>query len=108
MHPKITIIILNWNGKNNTLECLKSISKITYQNFKTLIVDNGSTDNSIFQIKNTCPNIKIIENKENLGFAKGNNIGIKHAIENNSQYILLLNNDTIVDKDQFTSFDLFM
>lgn len=104
LNPKVSIIILNWNGWQDTLECFESLAKITYSNYEIIIIDNNSTNESAakLKIKNEALKIegrgfKFIENKENLGFAGGNNIGIKYAIENKSDYILLLNNDTIVD-----------
>jgi|WetSurMetagenome_2_1015567.scaffolds.fasta_scaffold287191_1 GT2 family glycosyltransferase len=95
--PKVTVIILNWNGKEDTIECLKSMSHITYPNYKILIVDNGSTDNSAETIKTLFPNVEVMENEQNLGFAEGNNVGIKKALKDKTDYILLLNNDTVVD-----------
>lgn len=98
MLPKVIIIILNWNGREDTVECLDSLRKIDYQNCETILVDNGSTDGSVHYFKNMYPEVEIIENKENLGFAEGNNIGIKRAINKGMDYALLLNNDTIVDE----------
>jgi hypothetical protein len=98
MNPKVFIIILNWNGKNDTLECLNSLKKITYKNYKVVIVDNGSKDDSVKEIKRNFPNTIIIQNKKNLGFAEGSNVGIRYALKNKADYVLLLNNDTIVDR----------
>lgn len=95
----VYIIVLNWNGKDDTLECVKSLQQINYSDYKIIIVDNGSEDDSVFEIKKNFPEIKIIENKKNLGFAGGNNIGIKYAVENKADYILLINNDTTVDSN---------
>ena len=95
----VHIIVLNWNGKDDTIECLKSLQQINYDNYKIIVIDNGSEDSSVFEIKKNFPEIKIIENKKNLGFAGGNNIGMKYAVENKADYILLINNDTTVDKD---------
>jgi GT2 family glycosyltransferase len=142
--PKVSIIILNWNGWRDTIECLESLYQITYQNYEVIVVDNGSEDESIEKIKEYCEGkisveskffeyspenkpIKIIEytrevaeagggrekeivdlpsnrkliiikNKKNYGFAEGNNIGIKYALKAlNSDYVMLLNNDTVVD-----------
>jgi GT2 family glycosyltransferase len=78
--PKITIVILNWNGKKDTLECLHSVAKISYPRFTTLIVDNGSKDDSVSAIRKEFPGVEIIETGENLGFAEGNNVGIRHAL----------------------------
>jgi len=95
MNPKVFIIILNWNGRDDTLECLKSLKNNDYPNYEVVIIDNGSKDK--FSISDS--KIKVIYNKKNLGFSKGNNIGIKYALENNADYILLLNNDTIVSNN---------
>lgn len=97
MFPKVSIIILNWNGKKDTIECLESLKNITYPNYEILLVDNGSTDGSVEYFKETYPKIKLIENEENLGFAEGNNIAIQYILNSiDSEYILLLNNDTTV------------
>ena len=96
---KITVIILNWNGKHDTLTCLSSISEINYSNFDVIVVDNGSSDGSVKAIRKQHPDITIIETGENLGFAEGNNVGIRQALSSGSEYLLLLNNDTWVDKE---------
>lgn len=105
---KVSVIILNYNGGTNTLESLDSLVKITISDFNLLviIVDNNSTDGSLKKIqdfvdKNSNPKIqfKIIENKENLGFAGGNNQGIKFGLSEGSEYFVVLNNDTRVDRD---------
>jgi GT2 family glycosyltransferase len=97
MYPKVSIVILNWNGKEDTLECLESISHIDYPNFEIILVDNGSTDCSVECFKEKYPEIEIVQNKENLGFAEGNNVGINKIITRGTDYILLQNNDTVVD-----------
>lgn len=142
--PQVSIIVLNWNGWEDTIECLESIYRINYPSYNVLVVDNNSTDGSIEQIRNyaegkikvTSPffdynsndkpikireytqeesskinktheenlssnkEFTLIKNKKNYGFAEGNNIGIRYALNNfNPDYILLLNNDTVVDKD---------
>jgi hypothetical protein len=133
MNKNVAIIILNWNGWEDTIECLKSLYKINYQNYHVILVDNGSEDESIEKIKNYCLNkaqlefkshigifeydekdfnvtnpVKESENKEltllkntqNYGYAKGNNIGIRFAFRVfGPDYILLLNNDTTVDRN---------
>ncbi len=97
---KVFIIILNWNGAKDTIDCLKSLENLDYPDFEILVVDNGSTDTSVSEIKNQKSKIKnnfiLIENKKNLGFSGGNNVGIKYALEKKADYILLLNNDTVV------------
>lgn len=89
---KVFIIVLNFNGKKDTLECLQSLKKS-----EVIVVDNGSTDGSVRAIRDKFPEIKILENKKNLGFAKGNNVGIRYALNQGADYIILLNNDTIVE-----------
>lgn len=101
--PKVSIIILNWNDWQDTLECFDSLLKITYPNYEVIILDNNSTNESVEKINNwiankkTAISYKLLINKQNLGFAGGNNPGIKYAIQNKSDYVLLLNNDTTVD-----------
>ena len=101
-NPKVSIIVLNWNGWKDTIECLKSLNKITYSNYEIIIVDNGSTDESVKCLEKL-KKIKLILNKENLGFAEGNNVAIRRVLkENKSDFILLLNNDTVVEKNFLT------
>lgn len=98
---KVFIIVLNWNGKDDTIECVESLKKIDYPERKIVIVDNGSTDDSveILPKKYFQDDIGFIAVKKNLGFAGGNNIGIEYALKNGADYILLLNNDTTVEPD---------
>lgn len=91
-----SVIILNWNGLQHIEECLNSVINQTYENYEIIFVDNASTDASVEFVKTKFPSIKIIVNDKNYGFAKGVNIGIKHA---KGEYILLLNNDAIADKN---------
>ncbi len=95
--PKVAIIVLNWNNWQDTFQCLKSLENLNYPNFEVIVVDNGS--NEKFQITDYRLQIVQIFNKENLGFAGGNNVGIKQGLKGNADYILLLNNDTVVDKN---------
>lgn len=104
---KVSIVILTWNGLKDTLEVLKNIEGLKTQNVKveTIVVDNGSADNTSevlknFKLKNS--DFKLIRNKENLGFAGGNNIGIKSALKGRADYILLLNNDVILHPSLLT------
>ncbi len=95
----VYIIILNWNGWRDTLECIQSCIKLTYANFRILVVDNGSTDDSVAAIRQNFPDIELLETGVNLGFAGGNNRGIKRALEENADFLWLLNNDTVVDRN---------
>jgi hypothetical protein len=99
MQKKVFIIILNWNGKDDTIECIKSIKDNTYKNYEIIVVDNGSEDDSVSKIKRCFPKVNVVENERNFGFAGGNNIGIRHAVESDADYILLINNDTTVDEN---------
>ena len=98
--PKVFIIIINFNGWPDTKECLESMSRVEYDNFEVVLIDNGSKDNFQFLISNF-QKLKMHEiyNKENLGFAGGNNQGIKLGFANGAECVLLLNNDTTVEPD---------
>ncbi len=149
LNPKVSVIILNWNGWEDTIECIESLYQINYPNYDIILVDNDSKDDSIQKIRNYCEgNIKpkspffkyksdnkpvqifeynqdgdladpikieaynrlesnkrliLIKNKENYGFAEGNNIGIRFSLkELKPDYILLLNNDTVVEQHFLT------
>lgn len=113
---KVYLIILSWNGSMMTLNCLKSLEKVKCDNFivKVVVIDNGSTDKSVGRLEELSKSIKsttgitsitgmkIIKNKENLGFAEGNNVGIRDALKNGADYVCLLNNDTRVSSDFLT------
>lgn len=96
-YPKVSIIILNWNGLEDTIECVKSIKKITYPNYKVIVVDNGSEGDDVKVLREKFRDyIHIIENDKNYGFAEGNNIGIRYVLSKRTHYVFLLNNDTVV------------
>jgi GT2 family glycosyltransferase len=94
-YPKVSLVVLNWNGEKIIKGCLDSLLKTNYPNYKVIVVDNGSTDKSQEIIKRYFKNkVELILNNTNLGFPKGMNIGIKYAIKkHNPKYIGLLNND---------------
>jgi GT2 family glycosyltransferase len=96
-HPKVFIVVLNWNGHAKTVRCIRSLEKITYPNHEILLVDNGSTDDSIDVLSAELPRVPLIQCATNLGYAGGNNVGIEHALDRQADYVLLLNNDTVVD-----------
>ncbi len=147
--PRVSIIILNWNGWEDTIECLESVYQITYPNYDVIVVDNGSVNESVEKIKEYAEgrltvessffeyatenkplqyielsleeaetgegaektvahvpsnnNLILIKSGKNFGFAEGNNIGIRYAFKAlNPEYVLLLNNDTVVDRDFLT------
>ncbi len=95
----ISIVVLNWNNYADTKECLTSLSQVTDPDVEIILVDNGSQDGSGERLKSEFPQVKLIANKENLGFTGGNNVGIKYALAQGRKYILLLNNDTVVEPD---------
>lgn len=99
MKKKLSIIILNWNGKEDTLACLASLEKQDTQNFEVLLVDNGSRDDSVEAFSKHYPHHTLILTHANLGYAGGNNLGIDHALKRGADLVLLLNNDTEMDKD---------
>jgi len=117
---KIFIVILNWNGKKFISGCLDSVGKLETGNWKLeiIVIDNASTDGSVeiineewsmvkrkksSTISHQPLAIKLISNQENLGFAEGNNVGIRYALENGADYVLILNPDTIVDRNLLVS-----
>src|SRR5436190_7401977 len=95
--PSVAVIVLNWNGRDDTLACLESLAGLNYDNFQVMVVDNGSTDGSVGAIRPRFPGVEIIETGRNLGFAEGNNVGIRLALDRGMDYVFLLNNDTVVD-----------
>ena len=92
----VNLFVLNWNGRDLTLDCLFSLEKITYPNVKVYVIDNGSSDNSVTAIRNQFPDYEIIGLPENYGFARGNNAGFE-LVKQKADYTIFLNNDTIVD-----------
>ena len=99
----VYIILLNWNGSQDTIECVESCRKLAYPHFRILIIDNGSTDNSEAILREQFPAIELIQTGSNLGFAGGNNVGIRYAIEHGADYVWLLNNDTVVDTEALSA-----
>lgn len=95
-NPLISIIIINWNGKHFLDPCFSTLFKQSYKNIEVILVDNASKDGSVQFVRKNYPQVKIVINKENLGFAEANNIGYKKAT---GEYVLFLNNDTKVTKD---------
>lgn len=93
---KISVVILNWNGKNDTLKCLASLEKVTTPH-SAIVVDNGSTDDSVAAIQQAFPKTSLLETGKNLGYAGGNNVGIQHALDQGADFIFILNNDTTVE-----------
>ena len=93
---KVSVIVLNWNGIDLTKKCIASLKKQAFRDFEIIVVDNGSKeDDSVDQLKKV-KGIKLVLNKKNLGFAGGNNVGVRAS---KSEYVALINNDAVVDKN---------
>ena len=102
--PLVSVVVLNWNGREDTLECLESVLNIDYSNLEVIVVDNGSTDGSVEAIRMRFPRIKLVETGQNLGYAEGNNVGMRTALTRCPRFLFLLNNDTIVDPQIIRNF----
>jgi hypothetical protein len=100
-HPKVVVIILNWNGAEDTIKCVDSFLRLQYPKYELVVVDNGSTDDSVEQIKNNFPRLILIETGSNLGYTGGNNVGIRYALDQGAAYILIVNNDTELVNPEF-------
>jgi len=98
-YPRVAIIVLNWRKPAETLACLESLAHITYPNAHIVAVDNGSGDDSVARIRQHYPAITLLETGANLGYAGGNNVGIRWALEHGADYTLILNNDVVVAPD---------
>ena len=101
MKPLISIILVNWNGKKWLKECLDSLMVQTYKNFEIILVDNNSSDGSVEFVHSDYPEVIVVQNRENLGFSGGNNIGYQKS---RGEYVLLLNNDTRVERNFLEEF----
>lgn len=96
--PHVAIVVLSWNGRDDTLECLASLERMRWERLTTILVDNGSSDGTTEAVRERFPDAVVIRSEENLGFAEGNNVGIRAALEGGADYVLILNNDTIADE----------
>lgn len=99
MKPLVYVIILNYNGEKWLKDCLASAQSTKYPNFRILLIDNASTDDSLELACAHLPPVEIIANLTNLGFSEGNNVGIREAWKNDADYVVLLNPDTRVEPD---------
>ena len=104
MTPHIKILILNWNGKHLLKPCLDSVTAIDYPNYSVMVIDNGSTDNSVNMVKENYSEVNLLVLEKNYGFAGGYNRCFTRLKDEYSGFILLLNNDTEVDPDILNSF----
>jgi GT2 family glycosyltransferase len=96
--PSVAVVVLNWNGKALTIDCIHSLLEIKTPDVRITVVDNASSDGSAQAIRNEFGDrVAVIVNDQNLGFAAGNNVGIRAALDQGADFVLLLNNDTVVD-----------
>lgn len=93
---RLAVILVNWNGSDDTLNCLGSIRASTYQDYFVIVVDNGSRADQVLKLKQNNSDFVLIETGENLGYTGGNNKGIEYALDCKVEYVLLLNNDTYI------------
>jgi hypothetical protein len=101
--PRVAIILVNWNGRQVTLDCLTSLRAVSYPNVLTIVVDNNSQDGSVEAIQSAFPEVLILSLPRNLRFAGGNNAGMRKALEQGADLVLLLNNDTLIDAECVTA-----
>jgi GT2 family glycosyltransferase len=101
--PSVEIVVLTWNGLADTERCLDSLERLSYPGHRQiLVVDNASDDGSPTTLRSHFPGITLLENRRNLGYAGGNNVGLRHALDQGVDYVWLLNNDTTVDPESLT------
>jgi GT2 family glycosyltransferase len=91
--------VLTYNGRDDTLDCLASLSHARWSALSLIVVDNGSHDCTTDAVAERFPNVRVLRQEQNLGFAEGNNVGIRHALELGADYVFLLNNDTTIAAD---------
>lgn len=101
--PAVHVVVLTWENYAEVSDCLASIERISYPNFDVVVVDNGSQDGSLERLEREFEWCEFVRNGTNLGVTRGNNAGIEHAIDGGAEYVLLLNDDTIVTEGFLTS-----
>lgn len=93
----VVVLILHWNNASDTLRCLEAVFASHYADVQVVVVDNGSGNDSAAVIRNAWPTLTVLETGCNLGYAGGNNVGIEYALAQNADYVLLLNDDTVIE-----------
>ncbi len=93
----VYIVVLSWNGREDTLACLASLAAVEEPDVRVIVVDNGSTDGTSEAVAHAFPEAEIVRSERNLGFAEGNNVGMRRALELGAAYVLVLNNDVEVE-----------
>lgn len=102
MQPNVWVILVNYKAVVHTIECIESLQNLEYENMNIVVVDNCSEDDSVLQLRQKYPTVYILENATNAGFAGGNRTGIDYALAHGAEYILMLNNDTVVKPNFLT------
>ena len=97
--PRVEVVVLNWNGRDEIMRCIESISQQSYRNFGITILDNASSDGSAVSLKTLGDRINLIESSENLGYAGGNNVAMRQAFANGADYVWLFNSDAVATPD---------
>ena len=100
--PLVAIVVLNWNGWDDTIDCLTSLEALDYEPFRVVVVDNASTKPAPPDFEQRFPDATLLRTTENLGFGGGNNVGIRHVLEEGADLVWLLNNDTTVAPDSLS------
>lgn len=95
--PLVYVVVLAWNHQDDTVECLASLQNMTYPNTRLVVADNGSTDRTTEIVRDRFPSVEIVHSETNLGVAGGYNLGIEYALEHQADYVLITNNDVIMD-----------
>ncbi|MEW5923863.1 MAG: glycosyltransferase family 2 protein [Candidatus Zixiibacteriota bacterium] len=97
--PRVHVIVLTWNRVEAVIRCLLSLNALDYSNYEVVVIDNHSEDGTVERLRSIFPRLDIIANERNLGYTGGNNVGIRHALNKGAEYIVMLNNDTLVHPD---------
>lgn len=101
--PLLYVVVLNWNNPMDTLHCLECVARSSYPQLQIVVVDNGSSDDSVVRIRTAFPDYTLLQNRTNLGYASGNNSGIHYSLKRGADYVVLLNNDAFVKPDTLSS-----
>ena len=101
--PSVAVIVLNWNGTADTVECVQSLLLLDYRAVEIVIVDNGSRPPAATDLSRRFPTATCLQVERNLGYAGGNNVGIRYALEKGHDYVFVLNNDTVVQPGCITA-----
>ena len=101
--PRVAIVVLNWNGWQDTLACIASLQALTGPDYRIVLVDNGSTDGSVEHFQQVLSYVELLQTGVNLGFGGGCNVGIRHAMAQRAEFIWLINSDATVDPNALTA-----